>query len=125
MPTFVCPVPVDTTKKQHKVDTNTCGAINVPPHAVLVYILQLVQQQQIERVQCVNLVSIKIPILIRIILVRLALPRVLAAPNLLLVQQQQIERVQVADRDNIKIRIHMHLLLVKVVRPRVVVELNL
>mgnify|MGYP004192738149 CR=1 FL=1 len=57
-----------------------------------------------------NLVSIKIPILIRILLVKLALPRVLAAPNLLLVQQQQIDLVLVAGRDNTKILLHTQVL---------------
>ena len=74
----------------------------------------VVQQQQIEHVLDVALVSIKIPILIRILLVKLALPRVLAAPNLLLVLKQQIERVQVAYRGNIKIPMDMPVLLVKV-----------
>ena len=67
----------------------------------------LVLQQQIDHVKNVNLVSIKIQHHIQILRVKVALPRVTAAPNLLLVLQQQIDHVQNVDRDNIKIQVHI------------------
>ena len=70
----------------------TLHANHAPLSAVLVLDIYAHQRSN-EPVQYVNLVSIKNPLLIRILPVNLVLPHARVVLNFLLVQEQQIEHV--------------------------------